>query len=170
MYDLYNMTENKESISKLTIYNAIKFVSKAWENVKSETIIRSWKKVGILPEDDLDDYEDSEDSVASELQDLMNKHYNEPLTTGDYVNYESNNETEAMPELEEIAAVVLNEEEEEEEEVVHIKTKDALKNCEDLLIYTQQGEVFIVEEFILDGLQKLKKQLISQKFKESKQT
>ncbi|CAJ0863437.1 3957_t:CDS:1, partial [Entrophospora sp. SA101] len=104
MYDLYNMTENKESISKLTIYNAIKFVSKAWENVKSETIIRSWKKVGILPEDDLDDYEDSEDSVASELQDLMNKHYNEPLTTGDYVNYESNNETEAMPELEEIAA------------------------------------------------------------------
>ncbi|CAJ0844772.1 6866_t:CDS:2, partial [Entrophospora sp. SA101] len=53
---------------------------------------------------DLDNYEDSEDSVASELQDLMNKHYNEPLTTGDYVNYESNNETEAMPELEEIAA------------------------------------------------------------------
>nr|CAG8633326.1 1388_t:CDS:2 [Entrophospora candida] len=91
------------------------------------------------------DYEDSEDSVASELQDLMNKHYNEPLTTGDYVNYESNNETEAMPELEEIAAI-------------------------DLLIYIQQGEGFIVEEFILDGLQKLKKQLISQKFKESKQT
>ncbi|CAJ0650792.1 4454_t:CDS:2 [Entrophospora sp. SA101] len=121
--------------------------------------------------DDHNNYEDSEDSVASELQDLMNKHYNEPLTTGDYVNYESNNETEAMPELEEIAAVVLNEEEEEEkEDVIHIKTKDALKSCEDLLIYIQQGEGFIVEEFILDGLQKLKKQLISQKFKESKQT
>jgi hypothetical protein len=165
----------KKSISKLTVYDAIKFVSKAWENVKSETIVRSWGKVGILPKDDLDDYvnyEDGEDSIELELQSIINEYYRETQTVENYINHECNYEAEAMPSLEEIVAV-LNKEEEEEEEgenIIRISTQDALQSCKDLLIYIQQGEQgFIVEGNMLDSLQELKKKLISQKFKEAKQ-
>jgi DNA-binding XRE family transcriptional regulator len=86
MYDLYKITENKESISKLTIYDAIKFISKAWENVKGETIIHSWDKVGILPKDDLHDYvnyEAGEDGIELELQSIINEYYRESQTVED---------------------------------------------------------------------------------------
>jgi hypothetical protein len=176
MYDLYKLTGNKECILKLTIYDAIKFVSKSWENVKCETIVHSWEKVGILPKDDLDNYinyENSEDNVELELQNIMNEYYEETITTEDYINCDSTYEIEAMPKLEEIIAVVLNKEEEEEEEenIIHINTNDALKSCINLLTYIQQEQVpkFIVEDRLLDSLQELKKKIISQSFREAKQ-
>jgi hypothetical protein len=105
----------------------------------------------------------------------MNEYYEESLSIEDYINYDNDYDTEAISKLEEIAAIVLNneeEKEEKEEEIIHIKTSDALKSCLNLLTYIQQEQdpKFIVNNHILDSLQELKKNLMSQKFKEAKQT
>nr|CAG8482423.1 13958_t:CDS:2 [Entrophospora candida] len=88
---------------------------------------------------------DGEDSIELELQNIINEYYRESQPVEDYINHESKYEAEGMPSLEEVVA-------------------DALQSCENLLIYIQQEQGFVVDGYMLDSLQELKKKLISQKF------
>ena len=58
------------TIKSLTILSVIRMASKAWSDVKTEALLKSWKKTGVHDAPDEEDEEDDQDPVA-ELQQVL---------------------------------------------------------------------------------------------------
>ncbi|CAB4439638.1 unnamed protein product [Rhizophagus irregularis] len=165
-YDLYKeLKVDKPSL--LTIYDAIKFVSKAWNNISKETIIHSWQKTDILPNINSDQLDNEiNDEVFKELDQLIRQMPiidDDMLSIDEYIQYDDNLGIDVMPEIEEIVAAVCyepNNDENEIENEIEINTNEALESCEKLIKFIQQqDEKFEIDDKLMNGLKKLQKRI-----------
>ncbi|CAG8741393.1 2165_t:CDS:2, partial [Dentiscutata heterogama] len=91
-FDELNLTNQPPD--SVTIYNAIQFVSQAWNKVSEDVIIHSWQKTGILPSMEIDEYMDSEFLVDLTNEDEMD----EMSTVEDIIAEMQENKPEEEPE------------------------------------------------------------------------
>ncbi|CAG8535028.1 5536_t:CDS:2, partial [Dentiscutata heterogama] len=87
-FDESNLTNQPPD--PVTIYNAIQFVSQAWNKVSEDVIIHSWQKTGILYSTEIDEFMDSES--------LNNYTIGKMLTVKDIIAKIQENESEEEPE------------------------------------------------------------------------
>jgi len=179
IYDLY---EEGDSIPPpVNIFDSINLIANAWKNVTKKTILNSWAKTEILPDNmrDSEYFSDSsdtidEENIDEELQLLINElALTEPLNVNEYINIDDKLSTEEELSLQEIVNVIQgqNEKEIEEEDEVNeiITTTDALNSIEKIINYIQQKNLG-VNSLEMKNLIKLKKQIIYHNINEKKQS
>ncbi|CAG8674607.1 805_t:CDS:2, partial [Paraglomus occultum] len=68
------LSNENDDLPQITIYDAIQFVARAWENVTQRTICHSWERSGILPLHQLNDNEEQggDSNNCDEEQQLEN--------------------------------------------------------------------------------------------------
>jgi len=172
----------------ITIKHAIKYTTKAWENVTSQTIINCWKKTAILPDVDENSIEiqnatsfldSSKNNNENDLQSLINElDFANPLSGTEYLSIDEvekndNDNYEGFPNDEEIISMLnLNEEKEEEdniEEIPLVSSQDALLAIENVNLFVeQQFKEFTNEELKL--LKTIKKKIKKVEFNSRKQS
>ncbi|CAG8648278.1 8491_t:CDS:2 [Dentiscutata erythropus] len=59
-YHIVYTMQSGEAANPVTIYDAIQFVSQAWNKVSKDIIIHIWQKTGILPFIEIDEHPDAE--------------------------------------------------------------------------------------------------------------
>ncbi|GET51663.1 tigger transposable element-derived protein 6-like [Rhizophagus irregularis DAOM 181602=DAOM 197198] len=124
----------------IDIFDSINLIADAWKKVSKKTILNSWAKAGILPNNNMEDSE-------------------YPLAVNDYINIDNRASAEEELSLQEIVDVVkgTNEREiEEEEEQDEISTIVALNSIENVIKYIQQKDLEI-GNLEMKNLIKLKK-------------
>ncbi|GET51664.1 CENP-B homolog protein 2-like [Rhizophagus irregularis DAOM 181602=DAOM 197198] len=150
----------------IDIFDSINLIADAWKKVSKKTILNSWAKAGILPNNNMEDSECSdnsdyeEDNIGHELQSLIDElGFVDPLAVNDYINIDNRASAEEELSLQEIVDVVkgTNEREiEEEEEQDEISTIVALNSIENVIKYIQQKDLEI-GNLEMKNLIKLKK-------------
>jgi hypothetical protein len=163
----------------IDILDSINLIAKAWEKVTKKTIIDSWVKAGILPDnnsdisdDEFNDDTEEEDNIE-ELQLLINElPITDPLSIEEYINIDDELIAEEELSLEEIVNIVKGQaavEDDEAEEVESITTSDALNSIEQLIKYVQQNNLGI-NNLDMQSLLNLKKKIISDNRKRQRQS
>lgn len=139
--------ESGSDITPVDILDAIIFVSEAWKIVKSSTIEHCWKKTGILPdfeENDFDQDQDIDDDInriTLELQGMIDElNLQDPIVAEEFIHIDDEIPIEPLSDEEIIAAVISRPEdddiEEEDESVINIITnKEALNSLEKVVQY-----------------------------------
>jgi hypothetical protein len=177
-YDIYE--EGDMIPPPVNIFDSINLIANAWKKVTKETILNSWAKTEILP-DNMRDSEYSSDSsgtfneenIEEELKSLINEMpLSEPLDVNEYINIDDKLSIEEEMSLEEIVNMVngQNEKESEEDEDEEIiTTTDALNSIEKVIRYIQQKNLGI-NNLEMKNLIKLKKQIVYQNVNEKRQS
>ncbi|CAG8824587.1 27419_t:CDS:2, partial [Gigaspora margarita] len=147
----------------VTIYDAIQFISQAWNKVSVDVIIYSWQKTSILPsmetnEDMMIDSEslinlvDLANNDENELEDLMikfqnlkNSNHSEQLniSTHEFIKIDNNYVTGQMLTIEDIVAEMQEDEHDDEQEQVDSKlviATQAITGLDSILNYIEQPE------------------------------
>jgi hypothetical protein len=166
----------------IDILDSINLIAKAWEKVTKKTIIDSWVKAGILPNNDnfdisdneFDDDDHVEEDNIEELQLLINKlPITDPLDMEEYINIDDKLIVEEELSLEEIVNIVKGQAEENEgdevEEDETITSSDALDSIEKLIKYVQQNNLGI-NNLDMQSLLNLKKKITTDNRKKQRQS
>jgi hypothetical protein len=155
----YEIQKKGEEPDPITIKHAIKYTTKAWENVTSQTIINCWKKTAILPLD-VDEnsieiqsatsfLDSSKNNDENDLQSLINElDFANPLSGTEYLSIDEvekndNDNYEDLSNEEEIISMLkLNEEEEDDDdnikEIPLVSSQDALLAIENVNLFVEQ--------------------------------
>ncbi|GET55952.1 tigger transposable element-derived protein 6-like [Rhizophagus irregularis DAOM 181602=DAOM 197198] len=150
-YDFYE--EGDPIPPPIDIFDSINLIADAWKKVSKKTILNSWAKAGILPNNNMEDSE-------------------YPLAVNDYINIDNRTSAEEELSLQEIVDVVkgTNEREiEEEEEQDEISTIVALNSIENVIKYIQQKDLEI-GNLEMKNLIKLKKRIFFDNINEKRQS
>ncbi|GET55951.1 CENP-B homolog protein 2-like [Rhizophagus irregularis DAOM 181602=DAOM 197198] len=176
-YDFYE--EGDPIPPPIDIFDSINLIADAWKKVSKKTILNSWAKAGILPNNNMEDSECSdnsdyeEDNIGHELQSLIDElGFVDPLAVNDYINIDNRTSAEEELSLQEIVDVVkgTNEREiEEEEEQDEISTIVALNSIENVIKYIQQKDLEI-GNLEMKNLIKLKKRIFFDNINEKRQS
>ncbi|GET65185.1 CENP-B homolog protein 2-like [Rhizophagus irregularis DAOM 181602=DAOM 197198] len=176
-YDFYE--EGDPIPPPIDIFDSINLIADAWKKVSKKTILNSWAKAGILPNNNMEDSECSdnsdyeEDNIGHELQSLIDElGFVDPLAVNDYINIDNRASAEEELSLQEIVDVVkgTNEREiEEEEEQDEISTIVALNSIENVIKYIQQKDLEI-GNLEMKNLIKLKKRIFFDNINEKRQS
>ncbi|GET50687.1 CENP-B homolog protein 2-like [Rhizophagus irregularis DAOM 181602=DAOM 197198] len=176
-YDFYE--EGDPIPPSIDIFDSINLIADAWKKVSKKTILNSWAKSGILPNNNMEDSECSdnsdygEDNIGHELQSLIDElEFVDPLAVNDYINIDNRASAEEELSLQEIVDVVkgTNEREiEEEEEQDEISTIVALNSIENVIKYIQQKDLEI-GNLEMKNLIKLKKRIFFDNINEKRQS
>jgi hypothetical protein len=67
-YDLYDEDQNPPPID---ILDSINLIAEAWKMVTKKTIINSWAKAGILPNDESNTSDDDDSEIEDDSEDLQ---------------------------------------------------------------------------------------------------
>ncbi|CAB5363872.1 unnamed protein product [Rhizophagus irregularis] len=176
-YDFY---EERDPIPPpIDIFDSINLIADAWKKVSKKTILNSWAKAEILPNNNMGDSECSdnsnyeEDNIGHELQSLIDElGFVNPLAVNDYINIDNRVSAEEELSLQEIVDVIkgTNEREiEEEEEQDEISTIVALNSIENVIKYIQQKDLEI-GNLEMKNLIKLKKRIFFDNINEKRQS
>lgn len=169
-YDLYE----DQIPPPVDILESINLIAKAWRVVTKKTIINSWAKAGILPDDEPNTSDSDDSEVEDDIEDLQllinELPITDPLNMEEYINIDDELITEEELTLEEIVNMVRGQSAEEhvEEEDETIITSDALNSIEKLIKYVRQNDLSI-DNSDMQNLFKLKKKIISDSKKKQKQ-
>ncbi|GET61132.1 CENP-B homolog protein 2-like [Rhizophagus irregularis DAOM 181602=DAOM 197198] len=163
----------------IDIFDSINLIADAWKKVSKKTILNSWARAGILPNNNMEDSECSdnsdyeEDNIGHELQSLIDElGFVDPLAVNDYINIDNRASAEEELSLQEIVDVVkrTNKREiEEKEEQDEISTIVALNSIENVIKYIQQKDLEI-GNLEMKNLIKLKKRIFFDNINEKKQS
>ncbi|CAB4483620.1 unnamed protein product [Rhizophagus irregularis] len=171
-YDLYE----DQTPPPVDILDSINLIAEAWKIVTKKTIINSWAKAEILPDDESNTSDGDDSEVEDDIEDLQLLINELPITDllnmEEYINIDDELITEEELTLEEIVNMVRGqntaEEHVEEKEDETIITSDALNSIEKLIRYVQQNDLSI-DNSDMQNLFKLKKKIISDSKKKQKQ-
>ncbi|GET61134.1 tigger transposable element-derived protein 4-like [Rhizophagus irregularis DAOM 181602=DAOM 197198] len=176
-YDFYE--EGDPIPPPIDIFDSINLIADAWKKVSKKTILNSWARAGILPNNNMEDSECSdnsdyeEDNIGHELQSLIDElGFVDPLAVNDYINIDNRASAEEELSLQEIVDVVkrTNKREiEEKEEQDEISTIVALNSIENVIKYIQQKDLEI-GNLEMKNLIKLKKRIFFDNINEKKQS
>ncbi|CAB5359608.1 unnamed protein product [Rhizophagus irregularis] len=171
-YDLYDEDQNPPPID---ILDSINLIAEAWKMVTKKTIINSWDKAGILPDDESNTSDDDDSEIeddSEDLQLLINRlPITDPLNIEEYINIDDEIITEEELTSEEIVNIVRGQsavEEHVEEEDETVTASGALNSIEKLIRYVRQNDLGI-DNSDMQNLLKLKKKIISDSKKKLKQ-
>ncbi|CAB5315083.1 unnamed protein product [Rhizophagus irregularis] len=171
-YDLYDEDQNPPPID---ILDSINLIAEAWKMVTKKTIINSWDKAGILPNDESNTSDDDDSEIeddSEDLQLLINRlPITDPLNMEEYINIDDEIITEEELTSEEIVNIVRGQsavEKHVEEEDETVAASGALNSIEKLIRYVRQNDLGI-DNSDMQNLLKLKKKIISDSKKKLKQ-
>ncbi|CAB4487600.1 unnamed protein product [Rhizophagus irregularis] len=194
MYDLAQ--ESSSNVTPVDILDAITFVSKAWNIVKSSTIEHCWEKTGILPdfkgnnpeENDSDwnqDINDDINRITLELQEMIDElNLQDPITAiheteiaERFIHIDDEIPIELLSDEEIIAAIISRpenddiEEDDELETNISISNKEALSSLEKVVQYFKNlPDNILVDYTELKTLYALKSKINKQIQDNAKQT
>ncbi|GET54705.1 tigger transposable element-derived protein 4-like [Rhizophagus irregularis DAOM 181602=DAOM 197198] len=173
------LDQGRPHSTPIDIFDSINLIADAWKKVFKKTILNSWAKAGILPNNNMEDSECSdnsdyeEDNIGHELQSLIDElGFIDPLAVNDYINIDNRASAEEELSLQEIVDVVkgTNEREiEEKEEQDEISTIVALNSIENVIKYIQQKDLEI-GNLEMKNLIKLKKRIFFDNINEKRQS
>ncbi|CAB5374875.1 unnamed protein product [Rhizophagus irregularis] len=171
-YDLYDEDQNPPPID---ILDSINLIAEAWKMVTKKTIINSWDKAGILPDDESNTSDDDDSEIEDDSEDLQLLINRLPITDllnmEEYINIDDEIITEEELTSEEIVNIVRGQsavEEHVEEEDETVAASGALNSIEKLIRYVRQNDLGI-DNSDMQNLLKLKKKIISDSKKKLKQ-
>ncbi|GBC36164.2 tigger transposable element-derived protein 6-like [Rhizophagus irregularis DAOM 181602=DAOM 197198] len=193
-YDLAQ--ESSSDVTPVDILDAITFVSKAWNIVKSSTIEHCWEKTGILPdfkgnnpeENDSDwnqDINDDINRITLELQEMIDElNLQDPITAiheteiaERFIHIDDEIPIELLSDEEIIAAIISRpenddiEEDDELETNISISNKEALSSLEKVVQYFKNlPDNILVDYTELKTLYALKSKINKQIQDNAKQT
>ncbi|CAG8599747.1 17114_t:CDS:2 [Acaulospora morrowiae] len=171
----------KVFIPKVTILDAINFVVKAWDCVKTQTVTSSWTRADILPVSPSSipiTYATEEiEEVKREIADLIQRlPMDEPMNIEEYIDIDKNAEIYSFTDenglFQEIVDTVnhietLEEDEPSEEQIV--TSSEALLGCDNMLAYIAQKNLN-VDYFVINTLNKLRKEISRTSMELARQT
>lgn len=167
---LYN-----QIVPDINIFDAINFISNAWNQVTVETIKSSWNKTKIINYNSSVAEDSNQESEINEINDLINElPFTDHLNADEFITIDQNLVVQEEMTDDEIVKIVKqrseNEDDNETDEPEPIVTgTEAIKGLEVALKYVQQKNLEIDFQ-IIKSVNKLKREISHKSFQEKVQT
>lgn len=170
----YQESEN-DQVPDINIFDAINFISNAWNQVTVETIKSSWNKTKIINYNSSVAEDSNQESEINEINDLINElPFTDHLNADEFITIDQNLVVQEEMTDDEIVKIVKqrseNEDDNETDEPEPIVTgTEAIKGLEVALKYVQQKNLEIDFQ-IIKSVNKLKREISHKSFQEKVQT